>query len=61
MVNSAVDNSAGVMRYMQQMHTVVSVIYPSLNNQEIKDAIDYSVKKRFVDTKVKQVNNNNKK
>ena len=61
MVNSAVDNSAGVMRYMQQMHTVMSLIYPSLNNQEIKDAIDYSVKKRFVDTKCKIVNNYNKK
>lgn len=50
-------NSIGVERYKNVMGSVMSLIYPSLTCQEIKDAIDYSVNKRFVDTNCKVINN----
>lgn len=54
-------NSVGVERYKEMMFYTMSLIYPTLHCQEIKDAIDYSVNKRFVDNECKIINNYTKK
>ena len=36
-------NSAGVARYKDMMYRVATLIYPNLNNDEIKAALDYSI------------------
>lgn len=54
-------NSIGVERYKEMMFYTMSLIYPTLHCQEIKDAIDYSVNKRFIDNDCKIINNYTKK
>lgn len=54
-------NSIGVERYKEMMFYTMSLIYPTLHCQEIKDAIDYSVNKRFTDNECKIINNYTKK
>ena len=54
-------NSAGVSRYRDMMFRVATLIYPNLNNDEIKAALDYSIEKRFTDSNCTIVNNYTKK
>ena len=54
-------NSAGVARYKDMMYRVATLIYPNLNNDEIKSALDYSINKRFKDANCSVINNYTKK
>ena len=58
---SAVPNAEGIKRYQEMLFRMSSFIFTNLYSDELKEAIDYSINKRFKDSKCKVINNYNKK
>lgn len=58
---SAVPNAEGIKRYQEMLFRMSSFIFTNLHSDELKEAIDYSINKRFKDSKCKVINNYNKK
>ena len=57
----AAPNVEGIRRYKEMMYNISKNIFPNLFSDELREAIDYSVNKRFKDSSCKLVNNYTKR